>query len=454
MFRHSSYCCPGMYKLLLHGLKIIAIAVSAMAMTACDDDSDSPEPEPAAGFKLHIGETNIVELDMSAPDYYPPMYQIVMVMEDLPADEKIIYMGGVYSTDNPEPDIDDCTLIYDYSEEDLIQSWDWEKEPLYWRCMLLFHPIPDTTYYVRGYVQTDKGEYYTNTYELRSRSTTSAASGNSGAYEIPVIYHLFPDESGFYPVKEWLVREQIEYANLVFSNYYNIPGQADAGVRFVAATHAPDGTPLTTPGIVYEKEAVNINYYEPELDDKYIWDMEYALNVWVCPIYNGEIFEDEFHQLAGFSYYPFFDADEMLEGCNLYEPDLSSGIFLNPNTLIVANNAISFAHEAGHFLSLEHVFAPDGDYCDDTPWYDYTAHWQDTQGDIVVTRTSDKGEQFWSDNIMDYEYGFMTGLTPEQVKRIRYTLQHAYHIPGPAGKAASPARASAGSRRFSGKPVS
>ena len=79
-------------------------------------------------------------------------------------------------------------------------NWDWEKEPLYWRCLYLLHPLPGTTYYVRGYVQTNKAEYYSNTVEIRS-SLTAPVAENPDAYEIPVIFHLFPDAEGNYPVK-------------------------------------------------------------------------------------------------------------------------------------------------------------------------------------------------------------------------------------------------------------
>lgn len=54
---------------------------------------------------------------------------------------------------------------------------------------------------------------------------------------------------------------------------------------------------------------------------------------------------------------------------------------------------------------------------------------------------------------MDYEYGFMTGFTPDQLKRIRYTLQHAYFIPGEGSKREPVARTAGQSRRFIGKPV-
>lgn len=112
------------------------------------------------------------------------------------------------------------------------------------------------------------------------------------------IVEVDTDALDCYPVKDWMVKEQIDYANLVYGNYFSIPGQT--GVRFTAATHAPDGTPLETPGIVYEKEAVEIDYNNPELDGKYVWDNEYALNVWVCPIKNTGEFDTEY-SAAGLS---------------------------------------------------------------------------------------------------------------------------------------------------------
>lgn len=151
---------------------------------------------------------------------------------------------------------------------------------------------------------------------------------------------------------------------------------------------------------------------------------------------------------------PYFDADEMLEGCRkLTRPDTATGIFLNAISLIYANGPMAFAHEAGHFLGLEHVFDPGDDFCDDTPWYDYDAHWTATGGDIVLHRTGCNGEIFWSDNIMDYDYGFMTGLTPDQVRRIRYTLQYAYFIPGEAGKEVPATRSSGRTHHFRNNPI-
>lgn len=434
-------------------IRFFVAVIVAFGLSACKEDPDEPEPAPPAStFKLHIGSGNVEKMDFAAPEYYPSMYNFVLVMEDLPEDEKILYLGGVYSTENQQPDINDSSMIFDYTDFDLIQEWDWKENPLYWGCLYLLHPLPETTYYVRGYVQTDKGEYYSNTLEFRSDFSVPATP-NPNAYEIPVIFHLFPDAEGNYPVNEYMVREQIEYANRVFGNYFNIPGQTDTGVRFVAATHAPDGSLLKSPGIVYEKEAVEIDFETGEIDDKYVWDMEHALNVWLSPIKYGDDVINGDGTLGGFTFFPVFDAGEELEGCSsISSANSGNGIFLNSLQMPAANTSYTFAHEAGHFLGLDHVFAAN-DFCDDTKWYDFGAYLETGQPNMMLTRTDKSGSEFWSDNIMDYEYGFMTGFTPDQTKRIQYTLKHAYFIPGPAGKELSKTRSNGGRIRFSGKPV-
>lgn len=387
---------------------------------------------------------NMEPFEPDAPNYYPQTYNIYMKMEDLPDNEKILYTGACYSTDDDKPDTSDYLYIFDDSDNPIIHGWDWDEDgPMIWNCLSLIHLTPGETYYIRGYVVTDRGEYYTDTMEVRSEYTAPLVE-DPEAYEIPVVFHLFPDEHGYYPVKDWMADDMISYANHVYSNYFSeVPEQVRTGVRFVPATLDPEGNPLKTPGIVYEQEAVRIDYLNTQLDRKYIWDMEKVLNVWVCPIDNAQT------DLAGFSCFPFFDSDECMEGCNIYEPGLFAGIFINSDSYTSWNIEYTFAHEAGHFLGLDHVFTED--YCSDTPWYDYDAFWAETNGMYVFERWNDK-ERWWSDNIMDYDPSFMTGFTPDQAKRIQYTLDHAYFIPGEAGKTAPEQRSTRPVAHF-GKPV-
>ena len=71
---------------LSHGYKLFAAALLVLGMAACsDDDNPVPEPDPepeqpTSTFKLHIGEGNIVPMDLGAPDNYPPAYMAVLVM--------------------------------------------------------------------------------------------------------------------------------------------------------------------------------------------------------------------------------------------------------------------------------------------------------------------------------------------------------------------------------------
>lgn len=442
--------------ILPHGVKSLLCLLLAFGMAACSDDDEpvGPEPEPeSTTFRVHMGEGNIIDMDEGnyIPDHYPVLLSAYMVMDSLPSDEKILHMGGCYSPVNQEPDFTDYYEVYDYSEYPDIQEWDWAANPqLIWRCMSFFRMVPATTYYLRGYVRTDKGEYWSNTMEVCSNFTEPLQEAPD-AYEIPVVFHLFPNADGTYPMKDYMVEEQLAYANHVYSNYFHIPGQegyfnipaqVKAGVRFVPATHTPDGTPLETPGIVRETEPLEIQYgsEHTQLDRKYVWDMEQVLNVWVCRI--GGVEYTEGFTVGGYSSMPYFDEGEMLPGCNAYEPGLFTGIFLNMDGIQVANSVATFAHEAGHILGVEHVFAED--YCDDTPWYDRAAYVEQSLYNVYFDRSVEgSDERFISDNIMDFDYGFMTGFTPDQVERIQYTLEHTYFIPGEAGKE-EPALRSAG----------
>lgn len=119
--------------------------------------------------------------------------------------------------------------------------------------------MPETTYHIRDYVKTNKAEYFSNTMEVRSNFTASMEEATD-VYTIPVVvFHLFPNINESYLVKEWMFKEQLDYANRLYSNYFGTPGQEDAGIRFTLATHAPDGKLLSTPGIIYEKKSMEID---------------------------------------------------------------------------------------------------------------------------------------------------------------------------------------------------
>lgn len=64
---------------------------------------------------------------------------------------------------------------------------------------------------------------------------------------------------------------------------------------------------------------MEIDSANAELEDRYVWDMEHALNVWVCPITN--VYEDEYSIFAGFSYFPFFDEMNCFPDVTFINPD-------------------------------------------------------------------------------------------------------------------------------------
>ena len=121
---------------------------------------------------------------------------------------------------------------------------------------------------------------------------------------------------------------------------------------------------------------------------------------------------------------------------------------------------VTLAHELGHYLGLFHTFsethqqsstattlaaATDGcedtDYCDDTPSYnrseyiDYLEYYMKYHTspllDDVLRRQTCEGDNFSSDNIMDYAYTLGYKITPEQKQRIRNVLYYSPMIPGP-----------------------
>lgn len=115
----------------------------------------------------------------------------------------------------------------------------------------------------------------------------------------------------------------------------------------------------------------------------------------------------------------------------------------------------TIAHELGHYLGLRHVFGEDAnmktdynedsDFCKDTPTYNrkkylkelskYTlAHPKFTQEDVnkwILRTNSITGEQFTSNNIMDYYWTLRNKFTEEQAKRMQYVLLHSPFVPGP-----------------------
>lgn len=406
---------------------------------------DDPEEDPSF-FSVSMGK--VVSRAVGPDDRYPYMHIPYMVMKGLPEGERLLYLQGCYSRWTDSPDTTDYICEADCSDDRTTAEWD-RISPLVLSPAGLIQLLPGRTYYFRGTAVTDRGTYRTHTIEIRSERTTPL-SISPEAYRIPVIFHLFADEGGRYPNAD-ILYDMLEYANVLYSNYYGLPHQCDAKVCFVPAERDPQGRPLERPGIRYEREKVYVDAAGEVhgIDyENHLWDMEQALNVWVCPF--GKIAGDE-TVLGGFSNFPYFDEAHLLPGGSVYDPRYCAGIFINSRPINLIDNLYVFAHEAGHFLGLWHVFGED--WCDDTPRYDREAYLS-RMDDLLYEReyADAPGSYFFSDNVMDYFYSVYSGITPAQAERIRHTLRYAYHIPGEAGMTA-PRLRSGGAVRFPPNPV-
>ncbi|WP_288708641.1 M43 family zinc metalloprotease [uncultured Alistipes sp.] len=425
----------------------IGYSILALALLAVSCTKDAPVPEqPASSFRIRIEgfESGLFQTDN---ERYPYHHFPQMVLERLPEGERVLRLGGVYSHRSASPDTTDYNFMDDYTRDEILTQWD-GCSPLKVPTAPVLQLLPGRTYRFTGMVETDRGTYRSNTVEIRSEKSAPVVV-SPDAYRIPVVFHLFADDRGRYPKADFLY-DMLEYANMVYGNYYGLPHLCDAKVCFVPAERDLDGRLLEQPGIRYEREKVYVDadaeQVSREFDpDIHLWDVEQVLNVWVCPFRGEEV------DVIGFSWFPMFDEAHMLPGCTAYDPKVICGVFLDGSALDAAGNLQSFAHEAGHFLGLGHVFKED--WCADTPCYDLESYLSVMYELRYEWEYADApGRYFLSDNLMDYFFSYQCGVTPAQAGRIRHTLRYAYNIPGEAGITA-PSLRSARAMRFPPNPV-
>lgn len=90
------------------------------------------------------------------------------------------------------------------------------------------------------------------------------------------------------------------------------------------------------------------------------------------------------------------EEDRIIFGMGLLPP--YEGIYINS----LIHDKYTLAHELGHYFGLEHVFAPGGDFCDDTP--------EQNEPDP------------YGSNIMDYSIKDNLSFTSDQIKIIYRNL--------------------------------
>lgn len=260
-------------------------------------------------------------------------------------------------------------------------------------------------------------------------------------------------------------------------------------VQFEMALYDESGNKLSTPGVEYIKYAgeypIDCNRFmsQKKGTKKIIWDPNEYVNVMV---YNFKASDDSEGTTLGISHMPYrtngYPQIEGLEDSkyqSLNKNNISFEYCLSINSLYInyestrytdgkhgqegytynqADANVTLAHELGHFLGLHHVFAEkkdgtstepadncdDTDYCTDTKSYNKPAydswrkkymqeHSNDKSLDMkdLFKRTNDQGEEWDSDNFMDYAISLSYRFTPEQRNRMRQVLYYSPLMPGP-----------------------
>ncbi len=260
-------------------------------------------------------------------------------------------------------------------------------------------------------------------------------------------------------------------------------------VQFEMALYDENGKKLSTPGVEYIKYTgeypIDCNSFMKQRKgkNKIIWDPNEYINVMV---YNFKQTEESSTTL-GISNMPYYaNGYPQIEGLNeskksnLNKNNISFEYCISINSLYINEESsryqaedhglsgysydsrdanVTLAHELGHFLGLHHVFSEtkngddtvpadncdDTDYCSDTKSYNKLAynkeldtyvkeHNQDNQKiDIweLLKRHNDQGEEWYSDNFMDYAICLGFRFTPQQRERMRQVLYYSPLLPGP-----------------------
>lgn len=263
----------------------------------------------------------------------------------------------------------------------------------------------------------------------------------------------------------------------------------DIHVQFEMALYDENGKKLSTPGVEYIKYTgeypIDCNNFmsQKKGTNKIIWDPNEYINVMV---YNFKASDDAEGTTLGISHMPYtVNGYPQIEGLedgkkqNLNKNNISFEYCLSINSLYInyessrytdgkhgqegytyssADINVTLAHELGHFLGLHHVFAEkknetstepadncdDTDYCTDTKSYNKPAydtwlknyikeHANDKTFDMndLIKRNNDQGDEWDSDNFMDYSVSLSYRFTPEQRNRMRQVLYYSPLMPGP-----------------------
>ena len=279
-------------------------------------------------------------------------------------------------------------------------------------------------------------------------------------HTLPVIFHiLYENERDIRQNPSGnLIRLRLDQMNKFYAGtLYPDAGSPNTGIKFMLATHDPQGRKLKEPGInrVYRAGSDNIttswfmgNRTLAAQDKVVNWDQNQYVNIWVFGVPSSE-------NVAGRAHLPYVMTGT-LPGVNTdnqgyfitHLPPYMHGISLNNRYFSEDYGMLTLCHEMGHYLGLLHPFIEttatnpyctpsgsdyDDDFCADTPIYS-RAEYENSYQTYEYYRMGCGGDYFLSTNIMDYWYGVRDRFTPEQKARIDYVYANCLLIPRPMSK--------------------
>lgn len=285
-----------------------------------------------------------------------------------------------------------------------------------------------------------------------------------GRYKIPVVFQmLYANKNNEVQyVRPGHLQKVIDGVNKV----YRESGQ-DLNLEFVMATEDPEGNILEEPGVnrvAWTTGKMNCEEFMSSREPRHldlIWDPDRYINIMLYTFTAPNI--------LGIAQFPFTVYPDELEGCTAWKGGVPGQENLNRPQCVSINNTYIYdigaslspatpkgtdtyvigtlAHELGHYLGLRHVFSEavygcaDTDFCEDTGTYDRNAYIRKFQSygeayiqhldELVLRHDCVRGNEFTSDNIMDYSISYFNAFSLRQAERIRYILEHGAFIPGP-----------------------
>lgn len=265
-----------------------------------------------------------------------------------------------------------------------------------------------------------------------NQTNPSAAYAPTSLLRIPVVVHVIQNTSGTGNLSNAIVQSQITVLNEDYRAISGTPGAGgtDAMVEFFLATTDPNGQPTT--GIVHYTN----NTWFSDTGSYYnsiAWPTSRYLNIYTNSAGGGGVL----------GYVPDLPQGGSVLGTNADRVVILYSAFGRPSPLAPFDRGRTATHEVGHYLGLFHTFQGG---CGSASCY--------TTGDRICDTNAESSAHFGCPgsasscgtpdpfhNYMDYtDDTCMTNFTPEQVRRIRCTLQ--YYRPQlaqPAGPLASAA---------------